>query len=177
MTISSLTRRPGCRARFIAAAAGLALAVSAACAAAAGAAPQVRALHDFEASGPVRLAFDQVAAVCATNYGRATSSILLAIVDASPGANSSGILASLQVQVAPYQSACVYLPGASLQAQGLEASVVGLVVNNGVVDQGVIRQGIGIGGGGCIASLQVLEASTRKTVVLAPMTEREQRGR
>jgi hypothetical protein len=124
------------------------------------------ALHDFEASGPVRLATDQVASVCATNYDNSTESILLALVDATPGPNSGGILASQQSQVPPRATACLYLPGANLP--GPQQNVVGLVVENGFVNQGVIQQGIGIGGGGCIASLQILDA-LNKTVVIAQM--------
>lgn len=135
----------------------------------AAAAPPARQLHDFEASGPVRLAADQVVSVCATNYGRDMESVLLAVVDASPAANPAGVLTAQQAQLAPYASACVYLPGANWQQLGPQASVVGLVVDNGFVDQGVIRQGIGTGGGGCIVSMQVLEALTGKPAVFLPM--------
>jgi hypothetical protein len=122
------------------------------------------ALHDFQASGPVRLATNQVASVCATNYDSTAESILLALVDATPGPNSAGILASQQTQVPPRATACLYLPGANLP--GPQQNVVGLVVENGFVNQGVIRQGIGIGGGGCIASLQILDALNQASVVV-----------
>lgn len=136
----------------------------------AAAAPPARQLHDFEASGPVRLAADQVVSVCATNYGGGTHSMLFAVVDATPVANSPGILVSQQTVLAPFASACVYFAGANWQPQiGPQAAVVGLVVDNGFVDQGVIRQGIGVGGGGCIVSMQVLEALTGKPAVFLPM--------
>ena len=137
------------------------------------AAAQTNQLHDFEASGPVRVALDQVVAVCATNYGAAAHSMLLAVVDATPGANSAGILATQQFQVPPYQSVCLNLPGVLLQALGPQASVVGLAVDGGFVDQGVIRQGGGISGGGCIASVQVFDTQTGKTAVLAQTIHRQ----
>ena len=132
--------------------------------------PATNALHDFDASGPVRLAADQVVSVCATNYGPATHSMLLAVVDATPAANSPGILASQQTVLAPFASACVYFIGANWQPLiGPQASVAGLGVDAGFVNQGVIQQGIGVGGGGCIVSMQVLGAQTGKAVVFAPM--------
>lgn len=123
-------------------------------------------LQDFEAAGPVRLAQNQVLAVCVANFEGETSNVLLAIVDATSGAGTRGVLVSQQVQLAPYQSACLYLPGANQEAQ---ASVIGMVVDNGSVEQGVIRQGFhngGISGGGCVASVQVLDANTGRTISL-----------
>jgi hypothetical protein len=141
-------------------------AVAASLPAAAAPRPTTDALHDFEASGPVRLAGDQVLSVCATNYNADSHSMLLAVVDATPGANSPGILAAQQTQVAPYASACVYFTAANWQPlAGPQASVVGLGVDNGFVSQGAIRQTGGIGGGGCIVSMQVLDMSGRPVLV------------
>ena len=146
------------------------LAVAAWSSAAAAPRPTSNALHDFDASGPVRLAGDQVVSVCATNYGPATHSMLLAVVDATPAANSPGILAAQQTVLAPFASACVYFSGANWQPLiGPQASVAGLGVGAGFVNQGVIQQGTGgTGGGGCSVSRQVLDAQTGKTVLFAP---------
>ena len=129
--------------------------------AAAARAPQ--ALHDFEASGPLRLAPDQMANVCATNYGNGNENILLALVDATPGPNPAGILASQQVRLAPHASACLNVPGSNLWVSGPQLNVIGLVVDNGFVNQGHIQQGTGTGGGGYIASLQILDALGKTT--------------
>jgi hypothetical protein len=130
--------------------------------------PTTDALHDFEASGPVRVAFDQVVSVCATNYGPTAHGMSLAVVNATADVNQPGILATRQVQMAPFSSACLDFPAANWQPlYGPAASVIGLGVDGGFVDQGVIRQGIGVGGGGCIVSLQILDANAR-TVLLAP---------
>lgn len=130
--------------------------------------PTSNALHDFEASGPVRLAADQVVSVCATNYGPDAHPMLLAVVNATPDSNVTGILASQQVQMAPLATACVDFVAANWQPQfGPRASVVGLGIDNGLIVNGVTTQGGGISGGGCIVSVQVLDANGR-TVLFAP---------
>lgn len=146
----------------------LAIIAMAACSAAAAPRPTTNALHDFEASGPVRLAADQVVSVCATNYGPDTHPMLLAVVNATPDANAPGILAVKQAQVVPFSTVCLDFVAANWQPQfGPQASVVGLGIDNGLIVEGAIRQGIGVGGGGCIVSVQVLDA-TGKTVLFAP---------
>ena len=140
--------------------------------AAAARAPQ--ALHDFEASGPLRLAPDQMASLCVTNYGSENENILLALVDATPGSNPAGILASQQVRLAPHASACLNVPGANLWVSGPQLNVIGLVVGNGFVNQGRIQQGLGASGGGCIASLQILDALSKTTSIAQMASHRVQ---
>ena len=149
--------------------------IGAACALPAAAARAPQALHEFDASGPLRLAPDQVASVCVTNYGNDSENLLLALVDATPGPNPAGVLASQQVRLAPHASACLNVPGANLWVSGPQLNVIGLVIGNGFVNQGRIGQGTGAGGGGCIASLQILDALS-KTTSIAQMTRRRVPG-
>lgn len=127
--------------------------------------------HDFEASGPLRVAADQVVRVCATNYSGTAHDMLLAIVDATPGSNAPGnVLISQPTQLAPRATACVALPGLLVQQRlGPHASVIGFAVDGGFVSAGVIQQGIGVGGGGCIASLQLIDVQARRTTVMTPL--------
>jgi len=132
------------------------------------AAPPPSSLQDFDAAGPVRLARDQVAVVCASNFGGESEQVLLAFVNATPSPNFAGVLSAQQAQIAPNQTVCLYLPGANLLPLGPDASVVGMVVHGGFVNEGVIGQSSGgVGGGGCIHSVQIIDAPTGKTLLLA----------
>ena len=148
--------------------------IGAACALPAAAARAPQALHDFEASGPLRLAPDQMASVCATNYGNDNENLLLALVDATPGPNPAGILASQQVRLAPHASACLNVPGANLWVSGPQLNVIGLVVDNGFVNQGRIGQSVVVGGGGCVASLQILDTLSKTTSIAQMASHRIQ---
>ncbi len=109
-------------------------------------------VRDFQISGPVALSSGQNASVCATNLDDSPVSILIGLLQA----DTSGILATKQITLAPGAGSCLNFT--RQQSNGnpqISANVIGVVIPDGHVNgQGEIVQDRP--GGGCItASLQI----------------------